>query len=155
MEQKNHFRIHGSIVAALVLLAGCASGSGDGQESTAPVREGSEDQARAAEHGSEKTGPVEGTSENEATDPKELALIEIGAARFALTGTHKLCSIYVPGNWRDTVVVPNGWSRTRCATDWRAHNGATTAVLGCLTNGTFSFAALSGTAAPPDNSCGW
>jgi hypothetical protein len=78
----------------------------------------------------------------------------LGTARLALTGAHKLCTVFISGNWRDTILVSNGWTRERCLTDWRQHVGASQARLGCITNGSFSFASTSGTP-PPDNSCGW
>jgi hypothetical protein len=77
------------------------------------------------------------------------------------TPPKKLCSVFVPGNWRDTITVDQpGWFTIQCNT-YRVAVGATQLQLGCLTPTGFSFGQpyvgqQAGNANfPPDNSCGW
>jgi hypothetical protein len=73
----------------------------------------------------------------------------------------KICSVFVPGNWRDTIVVDQpGWFTIQCNT-YRVAVGATQLQIGCLTTSGFSFGQpYVGQQAgednfPPNNSCGW
>jgi hypothetical protein len=68
-----------------------------------------------------------------------------GEAVQALSGTHKVCSGYTPGQFRDSIVVSNGWSPTTCA-GWAQSIGASTWQLGCLTENGFLWGSAS---------CGW
>lgn len=73
----------------------------------------------------------------------------------ALTGTHKLCSIVVSGNWRDTILVPDAWSSGMCVS-FMGSLGGTSAQLGCVTNAGFSWGTGSGVSPGiPATNCGW
>lgn len=70
----------------------------------------------------------------------------------ALTGTHKICSGVVPGNFRDSIPVPNGWNTGMCQS-WASSIGATHWQLGCLFDGGYSWGVTNG--GLPPNNCGW
>ena len=82
-------------------------------------------------------------------------LPETGSSRAALTGTHKLCSAIMAGDWRDTILVPNAWNSGMCVSFMRSI-GALHAQLGCVTDTGFSWGTTSGVSPglPPTN-CGW
>lgn len=75
-----------------------------------------------------------------------------GEVRQALTGTQKLCSGFIGGNWRDTIEVSDGWSISTCLS-WTQSIGALQSQLGCLSDTGFSWGALNG--GIPSPNCGW
>lgn len=77
---------------------------------------------------------------------------EIGQVQQALAGTHKVCSAVVSGNFRDSIVVNNGWSSTTCL-GWVQSVGGTTWQLGCLFDNGFTWGAANG--GRPSPNCGW
>jgi hypothetical protein len=58
---------------------------------------------------------------------------ELGEAKQALTGTNKMCSAVVPNQFRDTIIVPQGWTVGTCS-QWAGSIGATNFNLGCQTD---------------------
>ena len=71
-----------------------------------------------------------------------------------LSGTHKFCSVVAPGGtWRDTVLVPSGWTSTDC-NNFRASVGASVFQLGCMTHSGYQFGSPGGWL-PSGNYCGW
>jgi hypothetical protein len=75
--------------------------------------------------------------------------------------SQKICSVFVPNNWRDTVTVPTlGWNTTQCDS-FRREVGAELFQLGCFQQFGFSFGIpMTGVRAlpqnfPPNNSCNW
>ena len=77
----------------------------------------------------------------------------------ALTGAHKLCSVYAPSNWRDTIVVDNGWTKSTCA-NFGASVGATMMNVGCLSDTGSVFGSAIAVSHPnnagtPSPNCGW
>lgn len=82
---------------------------------------------------------------------------DLGSSSQSLTGTHKICSAVDPNRWRDTISVPNSWTRIRCA-HFAISVGVDYYQIGC-TGSTYawgSMVTLSGTPTlPPGNSCGW
>lgn len=75
-----------------------------------------------------------------------------GESTQALTGTHKVCSAVVPGNFRDSIEVDNGWSAFTCL-GWVQSVGGTAWQLGCLFTNGFSWGASNG--GIPGPNCGW
>ena len=74
-----------------------------------------------------------------------------------ITGTSKVCSVYVPGNWRDTILMNNNTSWTQCEA-FGAAVGATTIQLGCLTDSGINLGGPSAWWSPPGApwpNCGW
>ena len=69
-----------------------------------------------------------------------------------LTGVHKICSVN-NGTFRDTMIVPNGWTASRC-NEWRSAVGASVVQIGCVWDSGFSLGADGGWL-PPNNVCGW
>lgn len=65
----------------------------------------------------------------------------------AITGSNKVCSIIAPGNWRDTLVVPDGWTWHDCHS-LRVTLGASQFQLGCVTNTGYSFSSANVTSWP-------
>lgn len=69
-------------------------------------------------------------------------------------GSTKLCSIYVPDNWRDTFPVPASWTWRDCR-DFATAVGATHVHLVCVhARGNQKFA-IGGPGDPPEPDCGW
>lgn len=64
----------------------------------------------------------------------------------------KLCSAVLPGNWRDTVMVPSTWTKTTCA-DYKTQQAATNYQLGCIFDTGFSWGTIDG--GIPLSNCGW
>jgi len=82
----------------------------------------------------------------------------VGVSRQAITGNHQLCSVSA-GSWRDTIQVPNAWTRTDCRTLCNTV-AATTVELACLTEAGVEFAAPASCSGglpplPAGNACGW
>lgn len=82
-------------------------------------------------------------------------VVQTATDQRALTGTHKLCSIVVSGNWRDTILVPDTWNSGTCVS-FMGTLGGTSAQIGCLT----PTGALFGTGSSfspgiPAVNCGW
>jgi hypothetical protein len=69
----------------------------------------------------------------------------------SLTGLHKMCSGFVPGIFRDTIVVTS-WHPYTCA-GWVQSIGGTYWQLGCLTDYGYSWGAVNG--GIPNSNCGW
>jgi hypothetical protein len=95
---------------------------------------------------------------------EEDAPAELGVLEQALTGTHRVCSVIVGDNFRDTVLVPSaGWTRTTCK-EYCVRQGDLQVQVACMSStglagGGFGTAvsctggALPGL--PPSNTCGW
>jgi hypothetical protein len=69
----------------------------------------------------------------------------------------KVCSPFVPSNWRAITPVPQGWSATECERLSR-DLGATQFQLACFTNGGFVLGAVTNVGSapiPPTVNCGW
>jgi len=64
----------------------------------------------------------------------------------------KLCSVVVPGNWRDTFSVPLGWNSGTCL-NFRNSVKATEYQLGCAFSNGFSWGSFGG--GTPNPNCGW
>lgn len=79
--------------------------------------------------------------------------VQTGETIQALTGTNKVCSAVVQGNFRDSIVVSQGWSATTCA-GWAWSVGATEWQLGCLWENGFNWGTLNG-GIPWGNYCNW
>lgn len=54
-----------------------------------------------------------------------------------ISGSYKACSCWVPGNWRDTIMVPQGWTATTCS-NWCTAMGATSSALYHITETGYS-----------------
>lgn len=76
----------------------------------------------------------------------------VGEAPSALTGTHKMCSGFVSGNYRDTILVPSAWSSGMCQS-WVASTGTSSWQIGCVFDWGYSWGTPNG-GLPPSN-CGW
>jgi hypothetical protein len=121
------------VFASAAALVGCSSASEDGTWLT-PVDESSEIPESV------------GAADEE---------VELGVAKQpVLTGTHKVCSVFSSANWRDTILVPNGWAQSTCTSSWKNAVGAGDARVGCMVNNTVSLATCL-ICLPPVNSCGW
>ena len=64
----------------------------------------------------------------------------------------KMCSAYVSGEFRDSIAVPNEWTRGTCAS-WAATMGASDYQLGCIVGNSFSWGTPNG--GIPSPSCSW
>lgn len=69
-----------------------------------------------------------------------------------ISGTTKVCSVWVPGNWRDSIVMNQNSIWTAC-NNYRALVLATNFSIGCMNDGGI-WLGPSGGAAPVPN-CGW
>ena len=69
-----------------------------------------------------------------------------------LSGTTKVCSVWIAGNWRDTIVMNQNSSWTAC-NNFRATVIATSFAVGCLNDGGIWFGPSGG--ADPVPNCGW
>ena len=67
-------------------------------------------------------------------------------------GYGKVCSIVVSGNWRDTMMVPNDFTRAACV-QWATAAGASVGLPGCITSSSVWLAASSG--GVPSPNCHW
>jgi hypothetical protein len=72
----------------------------------------------------------------------------------AVEGTTKLCSVYVPGDWRDTIPVPGTW-RWRDCSDYAAAVGATHIHLMCVHTRGNPKISIGGPGDLPEPNCGW
>jgi hypothetical protein len=68
--------------------------------------------------------------------------------------TVKLCSVYVPGNWRDTIPVPASWRWSDCR-DYAVTVGATHLHLICLFERGNRKISMGGPRDLPEPNCGW
>ena len=66
----------------------------------------------------------------------------------------KLCSVYVPQNWRDTIPVPASWRWSDCR-DYAARVGATHVHLICLFERGNRKISIGGPGDLPEPDCGW
>jgi hypothetical protein len=64
----------------------------------------------------------------------------------------KYCSALIPGNWRNTILVPSSWTATTCA-NYMTAVVATNYQLVCIFQNNFSLGALNG--GIPSPNCGW
>jgi hypothetical protein len=78
----------------------------------------------------------------------------LGVARQAITGTHKTCSVFSPGDWSDTILVPQTWTQNTCIQSWRAAISGPQARVGCMVDNHVSVASCQ-LCLPNENSCGW
>lgn len=119
--------------------------------SAVPPEEGLEAEADLT---AEESGDVE-PSNGDAPDAPQL-----GVARQALTGTHKLCSVIDNGNFRDSFIVPNGWDSNDCK-QFCITAQADVIQLGCVVDNGFIMSAgtagcnAGGIPLPNPNPCGW
>jgi hypothetical protein len=80
-----------------------------------------------------------------------IILNRTGIAIAQNTGT-KICSVFIPGNWRDSINVPQGWTPGMCINFMRSV-GATHYHLGCAFYSGFTWGEPNG--GSPNNNCGW
>jgi hypothetical protein len=114
----------------VVLMQACNSISADGKQWIATP----EDEISSAEAEEQETA-------------------ELGALQQPLTGTSKICSVVsTSAVFRDSIPVPDGWTVTRCITDYRNFVGGNSAQLGCMTSTGFVLAAPGNLPSP---NCGW
>jgi hypothetical protein len=67
----------------------------------------------------------------------------------------KYCSVYVPGNWRDTFPAPGAWRWSDCR-DFAASVGATRVHLMCMfSDGRRPAYSIGGPGDLPNPDCGW
>jgi hypothetical protein len=122
---------------SLVCILGCSSVSDDGRSWV----------ATPAEPGTESDDP-EAFEEQQA----------IGVLKQPIVGNHQVCSVLVPSNWRDSIVVPDNWTIANCRNLCLAFE-ATRLQLGCLSNSTVTFGSVTNCSnqlsLPPGNVCGW
>jgi len=69
-------------------------------------------------------------------------------------GSTKLCSVYVPNNWRDTIPVPASWKWNDCR-DYAASVGASHIHLICIFDRGSPKISMGGPGGPPERNCGW
>lgn len=92
------------------------------------------------------SGQVQSQLESRALE-KQALLIGTGDA----SGT-KVCSVFVPSNWRDSVNVGAGFTRQACI-DYMRVVGANNFQLGCLYTNGIGFGLPNG--GLPAQNCGW
>lgn len=70
----------------------------------------------------------------------------------------KICSYFVPGNWRDSILVSAAWTKEQCQA-LGAQTGAAYVQLACAFRGNVMFGPESETrlvpAPPSPRNCGW
>lgn len=76
------------------------------------------------------------------------------AAKTGLPAPVKLCSAIVPGNWRDTIAVPDTWTVGACQT-FAETVIATHYQLGCADGNGIAWGGYNNANAPAGNSCKW
>jgi hypothetical protein len=76
---------------------------------------------------------------------------DIKATNITFT-SQKVCSVIMPANWRDTIIVPATWSKKECD-KFRANTGASTYQLACIFENDISWGA--GGEGVPSRNCGW
>lgn len=74
-------------------------------------------------------------------------------ARFEEGGT-KFCSIVVPGDWRDTINVPQAWTVEDCD-EFRVAMGAQILQIGCIFGRGRSAFSVAEAGYLPRPNCGW
>jgi len=77
---------------------------------------------------------------------------QTGETTQALTGSHKMCSAVAAPNYRDTIIVGNGWHPLTCS-GWAQTVGAPDWQLGCVTDNGYEWGYNHNV--PSGNSCGW
>lgn len=94
------------------------------------------------------------TRAEETQAPKEQKQKETQVAQLVktLTGTQKVCSAVHSPNWRDTIVVPDTWTRDTCYY-WAMSINAREWQLGCFFFNWYSWGAPGGY--EPSPNCGW
>jgi hypothetical protein len=71
-----------------------------------------------------------------------------------IEGTTKLCSVYVPGRWRDTIPAPGTWRWSDCR-DYAVMVGATHIHLMCVFTRGNPKISIGGPGDLPEPNCGW
>jgi len=71
-----------------------------------------------------------------------------------ITGSSKICSVYTPNEWRDTILLNNVHNWGHC-NNFRASVGASTFQIGCLTDASGVNWGIPNSAAAPWPNCGW
>ena len=66
----------------------------------------------------------------------------------------KLCSVFVPDGWRDSIPVPQSWRWSDCR-DYAASVGATQIHLMCVFSQGAPKFSMGGPGRPPQPDCGW
>jgi hypothetical protein len=66
----------------------------------------------------------------------------------------KLCSVYAPNNWRDTIPVPATWRWSDCR-DYAVTMGATHVHLVCIFADGHPMISVGGPGELPEPNCGW
>lgn len=75
-----------------------------------------------------------------------------GKATAPASQGNKLCSVVVPGSWRDTINMPAASTASSCSA-FMSKTAATTYQLGCVfSDGSISLGTGTGTPSP---NCGW
>jgi hypothetical protein len=142
MAKHTEFRIRAAFVLAafsVFPMGGCSSVSPDGKHWSATSGE----------------GPLVEDGTVPSAELDETASREIGVVRQAISGTpDRICTVVRPGNWRDTINVPQTWARATCLVTYKNALGASSARLGCLTSTGYSLATCDN-CLPANNSCGW
>jgi hypothetical protein len=75
----------------------------------------------------------------------------------SLEDGQKICSIFAPGIWRDSLIVPKSWTRDNC-TALGLKMVALEYQVGCAFPNAVEFGSkdvLSGRASDPPRNCGW
>ncbi len=85
--------------------------------------------------------------------PRPEGLTDASHDPVAITGAQKVCSVYQPGVWRDTLVVPQNWTASSC-NEFRATTGTSNYQLACLSD-TWIYWGAGGAFVPWYNPCGW
>ena len=143
----------------VVLPIACASVSEDGQwvgSEEVDVPSESQEVAEA----SETTGASEAFAffEGSPNGETESQADGVGTIRQPLTGTHKVCSVVNPNNWRVAMVVDDGWGDSTCRSLCTSFSGGRI-QKGCLFNTGFSFGSQSSSCSTsgsdPSPNCGW
>ena len=68
------------------------------------------------------------------------------------TSNSKVCSGFVQGNFRDTIIVSSNWTSGTCQS-WMRSIGADSYQLGCVFDNAFSWGNVNG--GTPNPNCGW
>jgi hypothetical protein len=65
----------------------------------------------------------------------------------------KVCSVFISGNWRDSIIVPTTWVPAQCG-QFMTSVGADTWQLGCVSGQDFTWGVTNG-GVPNGNVCKW
>lgn len=149
-------KVFGLVVGLLLFMQPSESRSqrapGNSGAVPAPVTEGSVT-TDLAEANQKLTEANEKLSEaNQALAEANKVLREANDALSKPVDKVKFCSAITPGNWRDSVAVPESWKANDCR-KWAASVGGTEVQLGCFFKNDFSWGAVGGTT--PQVNCGW